>query len=291
MSSFYDLNNKKSVISFNGNDAENFLQGQVTCDVADIENNGGTMGALCNPKGRVICLFHLIKQADTYFMVLNSGLSKLIIDRLQMYKFRSDVQIKDVSEQYTILGDINTSIQKTDDTIDSFATVMYGAQTIVSLTLIENMSLKLAIESNALSITQDTIEWDRALTDACLPEITPATSELFIPQMLNLDALDGISFQKGCYTGQEVIARLHYKGTVKRRLFSFESDIVIPPGIDILTADDKNSIGTIVNCIQHVDSGYSGTVIIKNNYFDQATINSDEFGKISINPPPYSLNS
>ena len=109
--------------------------------------------------------------------------------------------------------------------------------------------------------------------------------------MLNLDALDGISFQKGCYTGQEVIARLHYKGTVKRRLFSFESDVAILPGIDILTADDKNSIGTIVSCIQHVDSGYSGTVIIKNNYSDQATINSDEFGKISINPPPYSLNS
>jgi len=291
MSSFYNLNKKKSVISFHGNDAEDFLQGQMTCDVTDIKNNEGKIGALCNPKGRVICLFHLLKHADVYFMVVNSALSAQIIKRLQMYKFRSDVHINDVSEQYTILGSISSSIQNTNNTNVSLTTVMYAAHTNLILTVIENEQLKLALDNDTFFITHDTTEWEQAMTTDCLPEITPATSELFIPQMLNLDVLDGISFQKGCYTGQEVIARLHYKGTVKRRLFSFKSDVVISPGTDIFAVDDKNSIGTVVCCIQNGDSSYSGTVIIKNIYSDQSTINCAEFGKLSINPPPYPLNT
>jgi folate-binding protein YgfZ len=291
MSSFYDLNKKKSVISFHGNDAEGFLQGQMTCDVADIKNNEGKLGALCNPKGRVVCLFHLLKQADAYFMIVNSALSTQIIKRLQMYKFRSDVHINDVSEQYTILGSISSSIQNTNNTNVSLTTIMYAAHTNLTLTVIENEQLKLAIDNDTFFITHDTTEWEQAMTTDCLPEITPATSELFIPQMLNLDVLDGISFQKGCYTGQEVIARLHYKGTVKRRLFSFESNVLIPPGVDIFSSDDKNSIGTIVSCTEVSNSCYSGTVIIKNIFSNQSTINCDEFGKVSIKPPPYLLNS
>ena len=289
MREFYDLNEKKAVISFHGKDAESFLQGQVTCDVTGIKNNDGKIGALCNPKGRAICLFHLLKHDDTYYMVLNDGLCKPIIKRLQMYKFRSDVQINEASNQLTVLGNISTPSQKANTPHNSLATVMYGTQTDIALTLIENDALIHAIQNNLLSITQNTMGWDRSLTLACLPEVTPATSELFIPQMLNLDVLDGISFHKGCYTGQEVIARLHYKGTVKRRLFSFQSDVVIPPGIDVFTSEDKSSIGTIVSCIQNVSSGYSGTVIVKNTYSDQSTINCAEFGKLSINPPPYPL--
>ena len=140
-------------LAITGNDAPTFLQGQTTCDV-----NENKLGAFCNPKGRVISTFVLLKNENDFVLILPKSLFTTIQERLQRYKLRAKVEITETN--------------------------------LPEFTLPENM-----------------------------PWLCPETSEQFIPQWLNLDTLGGISFTKGCYTGQEIVARTHYLGEVKRRLF------------------------------------------------------------------------
>ena len=90
--------------TFSGEDAAHFLQGQTTCDVLALKNSDAVFGAVCNPKGRVITLFHLIKHDETYYMVLSSDMASIIIKRMKMFVFRSKVEITDASNDYKVFG-------------------------------------------------------------------------------------------------------------------------------------------------------------------------------------------
>lgn len=272
----YELSHHKRILSFSGQDAETFLQGQITGDVSSLNESNNLFAALCNPKGRVITLFHLYKLNKTFFMVLSSDMSETIIKRLKMFIFRSDVSIEDVSNHYQVFG---TSKSQTEAIIGMKSVVKF-----IKYPTVDDLAL-LILPKEQLSTLQSTFDvhnnyhaWQKLLIEACLPDITLDTSELFIPQMLNLDLLEGISFQKGCYTGQEVIARLHYKGTVKRRLALYSTRNRKKAGEEIYRKDEPNSIGTILNCEVKNEQGYMGLMVIKTSYMgeEQLTLNTQE---------------
>ena len=200
-----DFNSAASLgcLSFSGEDAANFLQGQMTCDVIELEENNGTCGAFCNAKGRVISTFYLNKTQSEFICILPNSLLSVIHERLKRYKLRAKVEISESD------FDINT----------------------------------FNLPNN-------------------LPWLTHETSEEFIPQWLNLDKLGGISFTKGCYTGQEIVARTHYLGEVKRRLFmaTYDLNTGVINGNRPIIDEIETTVGHVLNaqegvmqCVLNVD--------------------------------------
>lgn len=283
----YNLENKKSIISFTGKDAANFLQGQTTCDVLSLDDTNSGYGALCNPKGRVISLFHLVKRNEIFYMTLSCDLSAAVIKRLKMFVFRSNVIIDDVTSQFVILG-VNEALPFVlENTLRPLANIQYTEQDSLALLLIPtNCTEEL---SHIFDIALNDNAWDKWLISACIPEITQETSEQFIPQMLNLDALKGISFQKGCYTGQEVVARMHYKGSVKRRLVSYQSPSSFVIGEQLFTPSDSNSIGTVLNSILSENQVYTGLAVLKVSSINNGENLLKDNIEITIRSPKYKL--
>lgn len=285
----YNLSNDKSIISFSGTDAGSFLQGQITGDVLSLNDANSLFSAVCNPKGRVISLFHLYKRDKTYYMVLSSDLSSTIVKRLKMFVFRSDVNIEDVSIAYRVLG-VNQALPETTSTLlTPLAYIKYQADAELALVIIPAERYATLKTEPSVKVSDKIDDWQKLLVSACIPEITDKTSELFIPQMLNLDVLDGISFQKGCYTGQEVVARMHYKGSVKRRLVGFHSEKNYASGENIHCANDANSIGTILNCTPTMEHKYCGLIVLKTSYIENTTLLLSDNNTLTVQSPKYNL--
>ncbi len=217
-----------AVLSVTGKDAAKLLQGQITCNVNDISETKSSLAAMCNPKGRAIATFLLVKKADAFLLILPVELLETVKKRLQMYVLRSDVKITDGSDEFCLLG-----LCEPENTVQAFSTLIH--QDIISVNFLGLTSRKLLLTNveNAMRLWTEQVdskgfrtgssnEWLYLDIVSGIPWVTMATSEEFVPQMLNLDKLGGISFNKGCYTGQEIVARTHYLGKTKREMFLAE---------------------------------------------------------------------
>ncbi len=252
------------VLTVTGKDAATLLQGQITCNINDITEIKSSLGALCNPKGRVITTFLLVKKGDAYLLVLPKELLESVKKRLQMYVFRSDVTLTDSSDELCLVGLSYSDAQMNEPSSPErlFATTQQE-NIIVNLSSDQNRCLIIAEADNAQKLWSEQVkqgfqpensdQWRYLDIISGIPWLTMETSEEFIPQMLNLDKLGGISFTKGCYTGQEIVARTHYLGTAKREMFLAECDTSTPPEPNSTIIDDgkdaEQSIGKVL-CAQ-----------------------------------------
>jgi folate-binding protein YgfZ len=193
------------VLAFRGADAARFLQGQLSADVEKLAVGASSLAGLHNPQGRVIAILALLRTApEEVLAVLPRQLCAAVEQRLRKYILRAKVAIEDLSRAFVVVG----SMTATSD--PKILTLPWGNRWVL---------LVPAAHLGEFAGTLDSPElWKRADIAAGLPMVYAATSETFVAQMLNLDLLGGIAFDKGCYTGQEVIARAHYRGRVKRRL-------------------------------------------------------------------------
>jgi len=265
------------------------LQGQTTCDVASLKPGNSIFGALCNAKGRAISLFHLFKVGSVIYMLINTELADALSKRLKMFVFRSDVQITNISNSYKILGSASHPQEIVLAKLNPLAICKLHSTSDISLIVIETETNQKNLINKELKLDGNLTDWNLLNSTECFPEITADTSELFIPQMLNLDLLNGINFQKGCYTGQEVIARLHYKGSVKKRLVGFQSADPFKPGENIHLPEDANSIGTILSCTQVKCAEFSGLVVLKVDAIKPQELTLNDNRKLLIHPPKYSI--
>ena len=251
------------VLSVSGKDAAKLLQGQATCNVFEVTEKQGRFGAFCNPKGRAIATFLLAKQGGDYLLVLPLELLEPIKTRLQKYVLRSDVTLADRSSDLCLLGVSRNEAE---------AGPLFAAssdQAVVSIALGSTPSRSLMITDveNAIKLWTDHLtrqgyapgnseDWRLFDLLSGIPWLSQATSEEHVPQMLNLDKLDGISFTKGCYTGQEIVARTHYLGKAKRALFLAECMLATAPrpNAEILDRNggDQNR-GQVLAAISHDD--------------------------------------
>ena len=205
-----------------GADAESFLQTQLTNDISLLERNKVQLSAYCQHQGKVIALFWVMRSNDGFLLSFPSDLAEKVIARLQMFIIMSDVVIEDVSEQYIQIGLINESHSNA-----------YSINKTLSLLIVSSRETNKEINDN-------NHEWEKACIDFQIPEVFLNTSEKLVPQMLNLDIDEvGVNFSKGCYPGQEVVARLHYLGESKRRLFSFKSASEMEVGDNLYCATSK----------------------------------------------------
>lgn len=230
-----------AVLTVAGKDAAKLLQGQITCNVNDVTDNKSSLGAICNPKGRAIATFLLVKSSDTFLLVLPVELLETVKKRLQMVILRSDVQITDSSDELCLIGLLHHQ-----PTEELFATsrgetiaVNFSSRDLVIAKPDQAIALWSEKTGNEGFQPDHSAQWRYLDISLGIPWLTTATSEQFIPQMLNLDKLGGISFNKGCYTGQEIVARTHYLGKAKRAMFLAECDTTIAPAPDSIILDDN----------------------------------------------------
>lgn len=220
--------NNRSLIKVFGEDSERFLQSQFSNDVSKLSANQVQINAYCQHQGKILSIIWLFKKNDNYYLSLTRDLSDLVLQKLMMYKMMSSVEIEDVSNRVHQYGLIS---ENKDNCFH----------------ICNNLSLYTT--RDVLSHTVDASIWEFACIENQLPEIYLTTSEKFVPQVLNLDLDEfGVSFTKGCYPGQEVVARMHYLGNPKRRLFHFVSDFeaLIGDSIDVEDTTSLKSSGIVI---------------------------------------------
>jgi tRNA-modifying protein YgfZ len=220
---FFHLKNR-SLLKVSGSDAETFLQGQLSNDISKLDALSVQLNAYCQHQGKILSLFWVTKNEDSFLLSFPSDLLEAIKSRLQMFVIMSDVVIEDITKDYIQVGSIGESHKK-------------------ALVINDKLSLIIAGKQDINKFNIESIEhWDKACIDSFLPEIFSITSEKLVPQMLNLDIDEfGVNFSKGCYPGQEVVARLHYLGSAKRRLFAFESGSEINISDPLYCASSKSA--------------------------------------------------
>ncbi len=262
------------ILAVTGNDATQFLQGQVTCDIrGDINDNKSSLCALCTPKGRAICTFFVVKNETTYYLILPVPLLEIIKKKLQMYILRADVKLTNYTDELCLIG-LGCSQAIADFPQLPFAVsqrngliLKHPSQKSRYLIIEKTEQAKQIwskfINENEFIPTGNAYWRELDIVDG-IPWLNEQTSEEFIPQMLNLDQLSGISFKKGCYTGQEIIARTHYLGKSKRKMYLAECQTTQTalPGEAIyeFTGDTGQSVGKVLTT--HYDKGKCKMLVI-----------------------------
>ncbi|MCK9397277.1 MAG: folate-binding protein [Methylobacter sp.] len=233
------------VLTVAGKDAARFLQGQITCNINDITDLKSSLGAMCNPKGRAVTTFLLVKNAAAFLMILPEELLAQVKKRLQMYVLRSDVTLTDSTDELCLIGLSYGATQRKVAPEHYFATsrqenivVEFQDRRLV-IADADKAQVLWAEQVNQCFQPESSAQWRYLDIISGIPWLTEETSEEFIPQMLNLDKLGGISFNKGCYTGQEIVARTHYLGKAKREMFLAECDALARPEPNSIIIDDS----------------------------------------------------
>lgn len=289
-----------------GPDAAKFLQGQVTCDINELDNAQVRLGAQCNQKGRVLISFTALKLApELIALKLPRSMIEVAQKTLGKYIVFSKAKIELPEQEFVHFGllgpDAQVVAEKIFATVPASDATWSGDQQAYIIRHTENRfeisiekaqvkDIALKLEKLASKTPPET--WDLAQIEAGIAQIDSATSELFTPQDLNYQLINAVNFRKGCYTGQEIIARLHYRGTLKRHLYRYQLATNTPPapGTEVSTPTKENAIGNIINCAQSGDGLYAILASVFDEYKDDAYIkNSTE--KLERHQLPYAIPS
>lgn len=261
----------RALIAVSGSDAGSFLDAQFTQRVSDLEPGSARLAAWCSPQGRVLVLYTVLRSATGYWLCGPADLLPPMLKRLRLFVLRSKVALDVAGPEVGIYGLVGAAPAPLvpPDEAPSVATGLLPGQPVRQLWVVEGSSLPAALAAAEEGSLED---WQLAQIAAGLPDISARTSDHWLPQSLDLEALGGLSYQKGCYPGQEIVARVHYRGTVKQRLASYVSPAPtagLPPGSPL--KDDTGAVcgevlqsawdprQALTRCLLVLDTGRLGT--------------------------------
>ena len=295
------------LIRFSGDDARDFLNGQLSCDVAGLEPWHARYGSYSTPQGRMLASFLLWREAAVFFMQLPGSMREATQQRLAMHILRSKVKAEDASAAHVLIG---VAGKDAAGILSPLFAELPGEP--LSLTNTEGASvLRLAADRYQIiasperapalrsALDRDAVSagpavWDWLDIRAGIPFIMPATREQFVPQMANLDAIGGVSFNKGCYPGQEIVARMHYLGRLKQRMYlaSVAADVAPQPGDKLYSAGTgAQACGTVVNAAAAPDGGFDMLAVMQIESAQQGDVHwkSPEGPRLKFMELPYSI--
>ena len=300
------------IIRVTGADAASFLQGQLTNDVALLGLNESRLAAFCSAKGRMQASFNIIKCAPLdatqaspdILMICSRDILAPTLKRLSMFVMRAKAKLTDATTEFSIYGLTGNAILSiAPQAINTPAIATYGTLFLIALhpALGQNRALCVspvgdaAPQGDALS----TELWHWGEVQAGIATITAPIVEAFVPQMLNYESVGGVNFKKGCYPGQEVVARSQFRGTLKRRAYivQIDADAVQPlVGQEVFhSSDAEQPCGTLVQVAKNPENypqtGYSAIVSMQVSAANggKLTLGSANGETITLLPLPYQL--
>lgn len=249
-------------ILFEGPDAASFLQNQVTSDVGDLKQGFASRSGYCNPKGRLIATLWLIKSEENIIAVLPHTVLLDFVQRINRFIMRSKVTISELPDA-VVMGLIK---QRGDSPpVGRCEAVITNSMSFVLLDTNDlSDEVRVLIRSTRLD---DENRWFCETIKAGFIDIEGETQEQFLPQWINLQAESGISFSKGCYPGQEIVARTKYLGEVKRRLFRFNLSAQVDSPKPIVNKNEQTA-GTLLRCAQIASGEFIGLGVIKTDHIN-----------------------
>lgn len=294
----------QAFITLTGPDARKFLQGQVTCDMRELEQNQWLLGAQCNLKGRVIASFTLAAlNEETLLLKTSDDLVETLLASLKKYAVFSKVTLEADNEWMAFglsgagaggLIEQNTGLTLADLADNHFlaaesTVALKRGKDRFELWVKADQAATLWTDLAAQCQLADTALWQLADTEAGIAEIRADTSEHFTPQDINYQLVGAVSFKKGCYTGQEVVARLHYKAKLKKRLYRIEGSDAPPARLALIVDEQGKSRGEIVQA-SATDKGFEALAVLP--VADDAPLQMSETGgRITRLSLPYSIPS
>ncbi|MBL1433471.1 MAG: folate-binding protein YgfZ [Gammaproteobacteria bacterium] len=303
-----------NVVAIHGDDAQKFLHGQLINDVEGLADNSLQLNGYCDPKGRLLALFHLIRLGDKYLMLIDQSISKSVIKRLQMFVLMAEVEFE--PSTLKCIGFVQNNTQKTPTLIKeaslASSTVCSNNNGLI-LALLQDKparyiligdSSQLGQAWNSLSknnLNCDDTVWHLLNVRLGQPSLAGKTQGAFVPQMMNLDLINGLSFSKGCYPGQEVVARMHHLGKLKRRMYRLhircEEQPLAGDGIYSLNSDINapqghiESVGKIVSAVKINDDEFDALAVLQIKHKEDSNLYLDDGDDttLSITDLPYKI--
>lgn len=296
------------IVRVSGTGTDKFLQGQFSQQLTDVTERYSPRAAACSPKGRAYCLTRMVRDGDDVLMALPASLAEETLAHLRKYLmlFRGTSMAVDTGAAITgLLGDsaANAVIDNAAEKLpsDGDSQPVTGGHLIRTMGTAEGLTRfefwqtgEMAADTlSALNAVPDAelATWQASEIAAGVASLCPETRESYVPQMLNWQHLGGVHFKKGCYTGQEVIARMHFLGQLKKSLFRFSCPASAqPPVPGTALVKDERSVGDIVNSVQLADSTYQCLAVVRHDAADsQLALKSAPAIRLSPLPLPYTV--
>lgn len=267
------------LIQVSGEDARDFLQGQFTNDINRVDATHSQLSAYCGPKGRMLASFRILERNDALLLMLPAERIAAIRKRLHMFVLRAKVKIEDVSDRLVrieLSGDCVPDLLPIDPPNEDNGVHMFDGYTVIRIPgdrprfqVLGESGVMQSLWEEAAATTRpvSSIAWALLDIRAGIPAVCEATVECFVPQMTNLHVIEGVSFTKGCYTGQEIVARMHYLGRLKRRMYRVRIDSAQQPvpGKALYSPHSSSDQGTgrIVSSAPSPDGGHEALAVIE----------------------------
>lgn len=289
-----------AMLEVSGNDRHEFLHNQFINDLNLIRTPAAQISAWCNSKGQLITNFIIINTGNAYLLIFKEDLKEFVKKRLLMFVMRSNVKINDISDSSPLVGMANCNASTSSiknlptspgeiNVFDNQIIICHPDRTDRHLITgnTEELIKEISKFKKSVPILSSPL-WNILDILAGLPWVTSLSKEQYLPQMLNLDVLNGLSYQKGCYPGQEVIARLHYRGEVKKRVGLIQSKQLLSIGEQLIIESSNNKAGAILNSAMHPNGlCYALAVIVLDKSKEKLIINNQ---RVTIIDLPYAIN-
>ena len=266
-SAFFCTLSHEGVLAVRGSDASKFLQGQLTCNLNYLSDTQASLGARCTQKGRMQSSFRILPEGDGVLLAMAGELLEPQLADLKKYAVFSKSKLTDESAAWVRFGLVEADAALTalglDLPPDTDSVARHAGLIAIRVSPGRTELWAPAAQAQSLAtqlsstLAQGSLnDWLLGQIRAGIGQVMPATRELFIPQMLNLQAVGGVSFKKGCYTGQEIVARMQYLGKLKRRLYRLQLDAsdLPEPGTALFAPTHGSSIGEVV-LAAHAEQG------------------------------------
>jgi len=302
-SAFYTELNHEGILAVRGADAAKFLQGQLTCNLNYLNADYSSLGARCTPKGRMTSSFRILAEGEGFLLAMAKELLESQLTDLKKYAVFSKAALSDDSTQWTRFGlsEADAVLAELGLKLSGEADQVARADGLIAIGLGQGrVELWVSTEraASVIDLLQarlphaDLNDWLLGQVRAGVGQVFGATRELFIPQMINLQAVGGVSFKKGCYTGQEIVARMQYLGRLKRRLqrLKLDSAELPEPGRELFSPVHSTSVGEVVLAARAAD-GVELLAVLQDDAVADGNVRLGEDQPLRLLDLPYVLDS
>ena len=279
------------VIAAEGDEAAQFLHSQLTQDFALLGPGEARLAALCSAKGRMQASFVGFQRAPgSYLLVCSQDLLAITLKRLQMFVLRAKVKLRDASAEFALRGLAGEAVPA-ELPAPTWSRLAQGEASVLRLYPAADTPRALWVgpAEAAPAPSLNAAEWDWLDVRSGVATLSQPVVEAYVPQMLNYESVGGVNFKKGCYPGQEVVARSQFRGTLKRRAYLVHADAALQPAQEVFHgADAKQPVGSVVQAAPNPQGGWDAIVSLQTSAADGSTLRA---GQAQLQPLalPYPL--